>query len=136
MVSDSKQRWMLVIAALLLAVSGYYVWRVAAAPSAGSYSRERIYMCAESGKVFRHEPQVGEIEPIYSPFTKRNTGYMPEACYWVKSPDGQWKAKKNPTYVIERRRLGEDGTTYCPDCGRKVIGHNPMPPKELMDAAE
>ena len=44
-----------------------------------------------------------------------------EACYWTK--DG--KPKQEPTYVLLNMYKGSDEPTFCPDCGRLVVGHNP-----------
>ena len=46
-----------------------------------------------------------------------------------------WKAKLEPTYVLLNKYIGKPGPTICPDCGREVKGHNPLPPPELMEEA-
>ena len=35
--------------------------------------------------------------------------------------------KKEPTPVFVKSRAGEPGPTFCPDCGRLVVVHNPKP---------
>ena len=69
--------------------------------------------------------------PLKNPKTGENTLYQAELCYWTK--DG--KAKLSPTFVLLNEQLGQTGQTMCPDCGRRVIVHNPMPPIELMEKA-
>lgn len=130
--SQTKQRIMLAGALGALIVAVVIIWYNLAGGSPARYANERVFVCAETGKAFEHTLQAGETQPIYSPYTKQNTGWIAEPCYWTK--DG--RAKKEPTWVIERRRMGLEGKTYCPDCGREVVGHNPRPPMELMDAAE
>jgi len=49
--------------------------------------------------------------------------YPAEACYWTK--DG--KPKKEPTYVLLNTYKGSSDPTFCPDCERLVVGHNPAP---------
>lgn len=85
----------------------------------------RIYICSATLKTFEHQIQPGEVEPILSPFSGKNTGYLAETCYWTKSG----KRKKIPTYVLLNEHIGRTGKTICPDCGREVVGHNPPPPE-------
>lgn len=82
-----------------------------------------MYMCTETGKPFRHTNKIGETQPIHSPFSGKNTGVPAEACYWTA--DGQ--TKKEPTWVLLNELAGKAGPTFCPDCGRLVVGHNPPP---------
>ena len=77
------------------------------------------YICTETGKPFRHKNQMGETLPILSPYSGKNTGIPAEACYWTA--DGSIKTE--PTWVL----LNKSGPTFCPDCGRLVVGHNPKP---------
>jgi hypothetical protein len=97
-----------------------------------------MFICSETGQVWEYTLQAGDTEPVYSPFSKKNTGYQAEACYWFKDSDGSWKAKSKPTWVLVKKRVDETTTekTYCPDCEREVVGHNPRPPEDLMKAAE
>lgn len=122
----------LAIALALLVVASVLVWRNLGGSSPASDANTRVFMCVESGKTFEHRLEVGEREPILSPHTGRETGWGTEACYWT--PDG--RAKKNPDYVVLKRRMGIDEPTYCPVCGREVVPHNPLPPQELMAEAE
>jgi hypothetical protein len=83
-------------------------------------------MCSETGMTFEYTVHEGDQWPVLSPFSKKKTGYPAECCYWTK--DG--KRKATPTYVILNEDIGKPGDTFCPDCGRLVIGHNPPPPPE------
>ncbi|MBK8269586.1 MAG: hypothetical protein IPK83_15305 [Planctomycetes bacterium] len=83
------------------------------------------YVCSETGKAFEHIRQMGEMEPVYSPLSKKNTGYRAEKCFWTK--DG--KIKTTPTYVLLNELIGKPGPTLCPDCGRLVEPHNKRPSK-------
>ena len=81
------------------------------------------YICTETGKVFRHRNALGETLPIYSSYSGKNTGMPAEACYWTA--DGH--PREEPTWVLLNEELGKTGPTFCPDCGRLVVGHNPRP---------
>jgi hypothetical protein len=65
---------------------------------------------------------IGQSIPIKAP-SGNNSGYPAELCYWTK--DGQ--AKTDPTPVLLNVLVGKPGPTFCPDCGRLVVGHNPRP---------
>lgn len=83
-----------------------------------------VFMCVETNKTFTHAMEQGEQWPVVSPYTNKNTGYPTEQCYWTK--DG--RRKRTPTYVVLNSNLGKPGDTFCPDCDRLVVGHNPLPP--------
>lgn len=91
-------------------------------------SAKRVIICSETLKVYNYTIKPGESAPYPSPYSKKNTGYAAERCYWTK--DG--KAKLEPTYVLLNEYVGKEGPTICPDCGREVRFHNPEPPPELM----
>jgi hypothetical protein len=82
----------------------------------------RMYIDTETGKAFAHVSQIGETLPVLAPSGK-NTGMPAEACFWTK--DGQTKTE--PTWVLLNSEKGEPEPTFCPDCGRLVVGHNPQP---------
>jgi hypothetical protein len=82
-----------------------------------------MYICTETGKAFRHENKAGETLPVLSPFSGKNTGRPAEACYWTR----QGAPKEKPTWVLLNDFTGNKEPTFCPDCGRLVIGHNPRP---------
>ena len=105
-------------------VAAYYAVRGSLGPSdAVRSSRQRMFVCSETMKSFAYEVSAGETYPVPSPFTGRNTGYPAEACYWTK--DG--KIRDEPYYVLLNQLIGQPGPTFCPDCGRLVVGHNPHP---------
>jgi hypothetical protein len=69
---------------------------------------------------FRHELKAGEMIPVQAP-SGGKTGYLAELCYWTA--DG--KVKEEPTPVLLNSSLGKSEPTFCPDCGRLVVGRNP-----------
>jgi len=84
--------------------------------------RERVFVDSQTGKAFNHELKLGESIPVDAP-SGQKTGYPAELCYWTK--DGQ--PKEEPTAVLLNSWIGKPGPTFCPDCGRMVVLHNPMP---------
>lgn len=128
-----KQRILLVAAIVLLVAAGAYAWLRLGGESPAGDSRSRWLVCAETGKAYEKAIEEGETEPFMSPFTDRQTGYLAEPCYWT----AEGKAKLEPTWVLVKTRVDPNTTekTYCPDCGKEVVGHNPMPPDELMAEA-
>ena len=81
-----------------------------------------MYIDANTGKAFDHILEKGERVPIQTPSGEK-AGYPAEPCYWTK--DG--KAKTEPTWVLLNVYSKKPGPTFCPDCGRLVVGHNPPP---------
>ncbi len=90
---------------------------------AAALSGERTFICSQTGKPFDHTLTLGEMIPVTSPHSGATTGYPAELCYWTR----EGTTKKKPTAVLVRSALGEQGPTFCPDCGRLVVGHNPAP---------
>jgi len=84
-------------------------------------STDRVFIDTENGKTFSHTLKVGDMIPIKSPYSGKNTGVEAEKCYWTK--DG--KTKNDPTYVLLNSRKGGSEPTFCPDCGRLVVPLNP-----------
>jgi hypothetical protein len=80
------------------------------------------YVDSETGQAFRHKNEMGETQPLYSPFSKKEDAYPGEPCYWTASG----KIKTDPTWVLLNETLHKPGPTFCPDCHRLVIAHNPM----------
>ena len=66
--------------------------------------------------------------PVKTPDTGKMTGYPAEACY--RDQCGQ---KQGGTWVVLNRTLNKDGETLCPECGNRVVGHNPLPPGTYVD---
>jgi len=84
-------------------------------------STDRVFIDTENGKTFSYTLKVGDMTPVKSPYSGKNTGVEAERCYWTK--DG--KTKKDPTYVLLNSRKGGSEPTFCPDCGRLVVPLNP-----------
>lgn len=102
-------------------------------PSPGAASRFRTVIDSESGEVFEDfRVALDGMFPYVNPQTGRPTLYPAEACFWNR--DGT--AKLDPTWVFVRTYADKSaGETVCPDCGRRVVPHNPPPPTELLQAA-
>jgi hypothetical protein len=109
-------------AVVVIAVAGFLIWRSMGLSEAEAMSRDRIFIDSKTMKPFEHELKIGDMIPVDAP-SGGKTGYPAELCYWTK--DG--KEKKDPTPVLLKHWIGETGPTFCPDCGRLVVGHNPMP---------
>jgi hypothetical protein len=90
---------------------------------AGAAARDRMFICAQTGKTFRHEIRLGETLPVESPYSGQKTGYPAEPCFWTK--DGG--TKPQPTWVLLDQYAGKSGPTFCPDCGRLVTPLNQGP---------
>jgi len=127
----AKKIAMIVGSIAMLLVAGFLLFRAVGGFTldAGEASRVRVAVDSETGKVFEdYRIKDGDTWPWKHPSTGKKTLYPAEACHWTA--DGQ--AKIEPTYVILKSIMGEEGDTICPDCGRKVVAHNPMPPDELL----
>jgi len=128
-----KTQFKVIGSILLLLVSIFLVAQNFTGTSIGEASRSRVAVDSENGKVFTIKIIEGERAPWRNPDTGERTLYPGEACYWTR--DG--KAKLEPTYVFVKSYVGINEKTYCPDCGKEVRSHNPLPPDELMaEAAE
>ncbi len=114
---------------VLLVIAAVLVVRSVGGPSPGAESRSRVVVDSLTGEVFTNYPIVeGLAFPWRNPKTGDNTLYPGEPCYWTR----EGKAKLKPTYVFVGAYAGIPGRTICPDCGREVRQHNPMPPDVLM----
>jgi hypothetical protein len=115
---------LLVLVILGGGVFAYYQIRNVFGESAGAaHANDRIFVCSETGKSFHVTLTASTQVPAYSPFSGKPTGYPAELCYWTA--DG--KIKSEPTAVLMNVYVGKSGPTFCPDCGRLVVGHNPQP---------
>jgi hypothetical protein len=110
-----------VVVALLVTV--YMVRSNLGESEVAALSRQRVYVCAETGKSFDVEITPGLTNPVMSPFSGKKTGYPAEPCFWTKSGE----VRKEPHYVLLNQTVGKPGPTFCPDCGRLVIPYNPPP---------
>lgn len=112
-----------VLALGALAAAFFAVRGALGAGEAADYSRQRVYICSETGKSFRIELKAGIVEPVKSPHSGKNTGYPAESCYWAR--DGTIKSE--PTYVFVKEYAGIREPSFCPECGRLVVRRNPAP---------
>ena len=116
---------------LLVGVAAVITLRRMAAegPDLEEASRTRAMIDSETGEVF---PELrvpdGATEPLKNPRTGTMTLYAAERCYWTSEGRAKWE----PTYVFIPP--GENSAT-CPDCGRRVVPHNPAPSVEMMNEA-
>ncbi|HEX4053760.1 MAG TPA: hypothetical protein VHX86_05810 [Tepidisphaeraceae bacterium] len=110
-----------IVLAILAIGAALYIIRNSITSPAVAAERERIFIDATTGKAFNHELRLGETIPVEAP-SGNKSGYPAELCYWTK--DGH--PKKDPTAVLLNSWIGKPGPTFCPDCGRLVVEHNPM----------
>lgn len=88
----------------------------------------RTLIDTETGEVFvDFKLPTGAEIPFKNPKTGTMTLVQAEKCHW--NADGT--AKFEPTYVLLNEHKGDPSPTMCPDCGRRVVGHNPLPPDEI-----
>jgi hypothetical protein len=87
-------------------------------------SANRMFVDAATNppKPFKVKLKPGMEYPVKAP-SGGMTGYPAEECWWTK--DG--KERSEPFYVLLNEATGKPGPTFCPDCGRLVVGHNPLP---------
>jgi hypothetical protein len=106
-----------------LAAVGWSIWTNVRTDPDIAEANSPLFVDSETGQTFHVQLKVGMEIPVESPYTGRNTGYRAELCYWTK--DGN--TKTDPTAVVLNSDLGKPEPTFCPDCGRLVVGHNPAP---------
>lgn len=82
-----------------------------------------LFVNVETGRPFHQELTAGLMFPVKCPDNGAMAGYPAELCYWNK--DGS--VKSTPTYVALNGYQGKPEPTFCPDCGRLVVLHNPRP---------
>jgi hypothetical protein len=110
-------------AILAVIVAGYFIFTNLGAGEVVADTRDRTFICSETGKTFQHEIEVGETFPVKSPHSGKNTGFPAEPCYWTKDA----KPKDDPSWVLLNSNKGQPEPTFCPDCGRLVVPLNPFP---------
>ena len=115
---------LITISVVLVLVAGcaYLVWRSFAPPPEVVDSNKRWFVDIKTGKSFRADLEKGMRLPIQAPSGEK-TGYLAELCWW--NADGS--VRKEPYAVVLNAALGKPEPTFCPDCGRLVVGHNPAP---------
>lgn len=112
----------IVLVALCILAAAWSIWSNVGLNAATKDLNSPLFIDSETGQTFHMALKVGMSIPVISPYTGRRTGYEPEFCYWTK--DGH--VKKVPTPVLMNDEVGKPGPTFCPDCGRLVVHHNPM----------
>lgn len=118
------------IAAVALLATGFVLARnLLQSDSIADVTGRKTLVDSETGEVFQDFgiPAGGSF-PYTNPKTKKATLYPAEPCFWTK--DG--RAKLDPTWVLLNEHAGKEGQTTCPDCGKPVKAHNPLPPAELF----
>ena len=90
--------------------------------SASRHNSQRVYICAETGKTFNYNVKPGKLFPVYSPYSKKDTAYPAQFCFWT----AEGTLKKEPTYVLLGMYQNIKGPTFCPDCNRLVPADNPV----------
>jgi hypothetical protein len=105
---------------LCIAAAGWSIWANVGSNEAVSAANDPWFVDAATGKPFHAQLKEGMSIPIQAP-SGQLTGYMAELCYWTK--DGH--PKTDPTPVLMNADIGKSGPTFCPDCGRLVVPHNP-----------
>jgi hypothetical protein len=117
-------KWIMgILAVVAVVAAAKFAMSSLGTPHALDAAETQIFVDSETGQSFTAKLTVGMTFPVKSPFTGRQTGFPAELCYWTK--DGQ--IKTDPTPVALNSYLGKSGPTFCPDCGRLVVPHNPMP---------
>jgi hypothetical protein len=84
-------------------------------------ANQRVFVDVSTGQPFGHDLTLGEEIPVLAPSGSRS-GYPAERCYWTRegTPTDQ------PSFVVLNETMAKTGPTFCPDCDRLVVGHNPV----------
>ncbi len=106
-----------------LAAVGWSIWSNVRPDDSIVDANSPLFIDATNGKTFHLKLEPGMTYPVISPYSGQATGYKAELCYWNK--DGT--IKTDPTPVLLNSDIGKPGPTFCPDCGRLVVSHNPVP---------
>jgi hypothetical protein len=110
------------IVCLLVIFVGYQIYGAMSPNDVAADSWTRTFVCSETDKAFKLKMEAGMTNPVPSPYSGKNTGWPPEFCGWNK--DGS--IRSDPFPVLLNEVVGKKGRTFCPDCGRLVIPHNPQ----------
>jgi hypothetical protein len=108
----------LVIVGIIVLV---FTLRSALTSDAEQMAANRVFIDSTTMKPFKVVLTPGLEVPTKAP-TGGMTGYPTEECWWTK--DG--KVRSEPFHVLLKESMGQPGPTFCPDCGRLVVGHNPI----------
>jgi hypothetical protein len=111
-------------ACVALLIAAYAVWSALGPSDIQDATNARYFVdiSTQPPKAFKASLEPGVKIPIKGPSGKE-TAYPAELCYWTK----EGGIKKDPTYVVTNVMIGKEGPTFCPDCGRLVVAHNPPP---------
>jgi hypothetical protein len=128
-----RQMLMLGLSVVIIAFAAFmFIRQFTGGFNVEDMTRTRAMVDAETGEVFeRYVVEDGTTVPFKNPKNGKNTLFPAERCYWTR----EGNAKIKPTYVLLNQYKGQQGETLCPDCGRRVTQHNPMPPDEMMSKA-
>jgi hypothetical protein len=102
----------------------YFVWHSSTADTVESSLASDLSsrtLIDETGATFQVSTAMGSstINP-----KNNKPGFPVELCWWTK--DGKIRADK-PYPVLLNQYVNKPGPTFCPDCGRLVVQHNPSP---------
>jgi hypothetical protein len=112
-----------VVFILLLAFVSYQVYALLRPNDRTQELNRRWFVCTETHKAYQLDLNDVKEIPAPSPFSGKNTGQPAELCYWT----AEGKPKDIPTPVLLNDYIGDSSPTFCPDCGRLVVGRNPAP---------
>lgn len=126
----------LAVAVLLLISAGLLAYFQMGGSDAAHNAATRNFVDIATGEPFHYTLRDGDMEPIKAP-SGGLTGYQAEACYWGKDSNGKWILLDKPTLVVLKNRIDPSTfeETFCPDCGRRVVGHNKKPKQDDIDRA-
>ncbi|MGE3107940.1 MAG: hypothetical protein AB7G11_10610 [Phycisphaerales bacterium] len=116
---------------MLLLLAALIVFRSIGGTDIVAGTKKRSAIDSATSKMYEIRIIEGDRFPWINPETGERTLYPVEACYWTRDN----RATLKPTYVFVKAYAGINEKTVCPDCGREVRQHNPMPPDELMTEA-
>ena len=120
---ESRTGKMITVGGLVIAaLSLYGSFRSSLGPSsAASLANRRIFVCEKTGKSFEVTLKPGMKIPLHSPYSGADTGYPAELCYWTAGGS----VSSEPHAVLLNSLVGKPEPTFCLDCGRLVVRHNP-----------
>jgi len=90
---------------------------------AQSFSDAPLFIDSVTGQTFHYQLHIGDMIPVLSPFTGKNTAYPADFSWWSK--DGT--ILQTPEPVLMNSWIGKPGPTFAPISGRLVIPGERMP---------